>query len=333
MVGCDSSLQAPRAAVFYDKGPGSAFWYTRFWSDNCDHAMLDWRRAMAQACQIDILENPSEVDWSRYDFLYVKVRMGPINRPPIPVMAWGEDYFRADYVQGILDWLQPNILVTPYPTAWSQFSFDGEVRFQPHAASQFFTRPNLGPKNLDILAIGGKGHGIYNPRQQLDDQLEPLSGDYQIKLDHHQTFHQNHPGPVEFTHGSEIVHYLNSWSKYLGSARFVTFGATDPPCHEKMVAKYGECLGSGAIPILPEPTDLTKYFKIEPMVHYIPQETIWKNNNQLRYYLDHYNDYKHIAEAATRWHADNIDHLMFDGFEDIVQSLTECKYPRRLLEC
>lgn len=330
MVGCNPSLQAPRVALFYDKGQGSAFWYTRFWSDNCDHAMIDWRRAMAQACQVDVLENLDEVDWSKYDFAYVKVRMDPINRPPIPVIAWGEDYFRADYVQNILNWLQPNILITPYPTAWSQFELDGEVQFQPHAASQFFTRSNLGPKDLDLLVIGGMGHGIYNPRRRLDEQIKALTSGYQIRFNHHQTLHQKHPGPTRFMHGNEEVHYLNEWSKYLGSAKFVTFGAIDPPCHEKVVAKYGECLGSGAIPILPEPADLTKHFGVEPMTHYIPQRNILGNNDQLRYYLDHYADFRYIAENAVRWHKENIDHLLFDGFEDIIQKLTEGKYSRRL---
>lgn len=332
-VGCDSDLQAPKGAFFFDKGPGCGMMYTRFWEDNCDHWMLDWRRMFAQACQIEIIEKPSETDWSRYDFLYTKaLGISPINRPDIPVIAWGGDYLKAEQIQSNLNWLRPDILLTCYPTAWSQFEHIGKIWPGTMAASQFFTRPNLGHnKNFDLLVIGGLGHSIYDRRRELDEQLQNLSGDYRIKFDHHQTLHQRHAGPVEFIHGDKKVHYLNKWSEYLGSARFVTFGPIAPPCNEKIVAKYAECLGSGAIPILPNVTDLSKQYKVQPMVHYIPLSNVWKNNGQLRHYFDHYGEYKHIAEAAVQWHIDNVDRSLFSNFEDMVQELTENKYHRRLL--
>lgn len=332
-VGYDPDLQAPKGIIFYDKGPGGRFWYTRFWVDNCDNKMVEWRRAAAQAFQYELVEEPPETDWSRYDFMYARVCISPITRPDIPIMVLGEDYVNKEWMQGILDWLQPDIMITPYPTAWSQFNSIGKIIFHHRSPSSFFTRPNVrGEKKFDLLVIGNLTHGIYDPRRELHEQLQPLENNYRIKFDYHSTLHQKHPGPVEFMHGDEKVHYLNKWSEYLGSAKFATFGPTGPPCHEKLMVKNFECMGSGAISILPEVTDLTKYLTVGPDIHYIPQGSIWKNNNQLRHYLDHYEDYIHIAEAATKWHAENMDRMLFDDFEDAIMELTGYKYPRRLID-
>jgi len=122
--------------------------------------------------------------------------------------------------------------------------------------------------------------------------------------------------------------YANAWSEFLGSARYVVFaGIAEEP--QAVFFKYYEVLGSGAIPIMPNAPDL-KLLGVEPWIHFIPLDSVWKNNTQMQFYLSHYDEYKHIAESAVRWHQENADKLLFDGIEDLVQEITNGKYPRRL---
>jgi hypothetical protein len=95
--------------------------------------------------------------------------------------------------------------------------------------------------------------------------------------------------------------------------------------------KHYECLASGAVPILPASPDLHR-LGIKPMVHYIPLAKVWRNNKSLAKFLSHYNEYRSIAVNAVKWAKENMDRMLFDGFEDLVQEVTAQKYPRRLIE-
>ena len=97
-----------------------------------------------------------------------------------------------------------------------------------------------------------------------------------------------------------------------------------------MVGKYYEALGSGAIPIFPEVPDL-KLLGIKPFEHYIPLSEVEGDNEKLAFYLDHYQEYKHIAESAVNWYRQNSDKMLFEGFEEVVRSITKYEYPKRLV--
>ena len=122
---------------------------------------------------------------------------------------------------------------------------------------------------------------------------------------------------------------MNRWIEYIGRAKYVIFGPVnvDPKI---VLRKHGECLASGAIPIMPESPDL-KYLKIEPMVHYIPLTSVWRQNGSLDSFLGQHDKFKKIAQNAVEWHNENADRLLFGKFEDLVQEVTGKKYPRRLI--
>ena len=53
--------------------------------------------------------------------------------------------------------------------------------------------------------------------------------------------------------------------------------------------------------------------------------------SDIRQLMKDYDSYRYIAENAVKWHQENADRLLFDGFEDVVQAVTRGRYPRRTL--
>jgi hypothetical protein len=240
---------------------------------------------------------------------------------------WGRGFQEA------LDHFQPEYFLTPFPTPWRmRFEIPSTTRvwFYPLLTEKLYTRTNLGEKDLDLLVVGLMSiPKLYEPRIKYAAQIESLTGDYHIEFSHKvgasSTFWS---GPVVTDDGTR---YMNKWSEYLGSARFVTFGPCTPPyASEFTLLKYCECISSGAIPIMPTTRDLN-LLGILPMEHYIPVGNVWKNNEQLRYYLNHYDDYKYIAEQGVAWYETNVDTWTYDHFEDLIQEVTDYRYPRRLV--
>jgi len=169
------------------------------------------------------------------------------------------------------------------------------------------------------------------PRQALVAQVKPLAKKYTISFSHLFGWHcSRYYGPVQYVTEKGTVNYLNKWSEFLSSARYVVFGHMAGITKEYMPIKVYESLGSGAIPILPEVKDFG-LLGIKPMVHYIPLSQIWKNNARLGELLNNYDKYKYIAENAVRWHGENMDRMLFDDFEDVVYEVTGKRYPKRLL--
>jgi len=120
---------------------------------------------------------------------------------------------------------------------------------------------------------------------------------------------------------------LNKWNEYLGTAKYVIFGAMNVR-PQFIVRKHYECLASGAVPIMPESHDFD-FLGIEPMVHYIPLRRVIENNDYLAHLLKHYNLFKQIGMNAAEWHVQRADGLIFGGFEDVVREITKERYPRR----
>jgi len=159
----------------------------------------------------------------------------------------------------------------------------------------------------------------------LDGQVKSLRREYRIEFSHHAGCRR-----VKQTGSNSdgTVHYLNKWSEFLGSGKFVMFG----PISEEPQAvfhKHYECMASGAIPIIPEAPDLRR-LNVKPMEHYIPVQNVMGNNKQLVGYLNAFEDLRFIAKKAVKWHATTMDGMMFDGFEDVIREATNNKYSRRL---
>jgi hypothetical protein len=239
--------------------------------------------------------------------------------------------------QLVIDWLQPDVLLVPNPTPWrAYFHLPSHTRvmFSPFAPSTFFTRPVMDTtaKQYDLLVIGVMGAPVYAPRAQLNRQLVALAERYRVEFSHHigarryasdgSTLHETPDG---------VVRYLNKWSEYLGSARYVIFGRTATQAHQFVLGKYYESLGSGAIPIFPEVPDL-KLLGVRPFEHYIPLAEVEGNNERLAYLLDHYDEYQYIARNAVAWFMNNVDRLLFDDFEDLIHDITGRRFPKRVLD-
>ncbi len=328
--GCDPELDAPRALLFLDY----ARMHTRYWTPNCDAWMNDLRRALAQVGTLETKQPGQDIDWGRYDWVWMVAKGYCFReRPPLPIVMFGGDTNHGN-IQEMLD-LEPDVLWTPYPSAWGDnFRFPDRTKIVftgCKAVSSFYTRPNLDDKKYDLLVIGATAHHIYEHRKKLTAQIKPLAKKYTIRF--HQRFGwvcDHHPGPVQYKEGEGIVNYLNKWSELLSSARYVIFGPTAGVTKEYMTIKVYECLGSGAIPILPEVKDF-KLLGIEPMVHYIPLSQVWQNNARLEELLNSYDEYKYIAKNAIQWHRENVDRMLFTDFENLIHNLTDERYPRRLL--
>ncbi len=341
-VGCDPGLRAPRCLCILPSH-GSECWvntYDLFQRPRCDQWMLVLKRRLARSCQIDVVDHPAGTDWSRYDLVFVpntgrNVRFG---RPDVPVVLYGHDMWPEDAgYQWVIDWLEPDILLVTSPSPWREnFRLSQRTRivFSPFAPSLFFTRSNPDParKELDLLVIGRTRWSVYAPRVALTDQIRPLAGRYRIEFSHHTgarrfsidggTLHEGADGPVRF---------LNRWSEYLGSARYVVFGRHASRVHRFVLGKHYEALASGAVPIFPEVPDL-ELLGVRPFEHYIPLSEVEGDNERLAFFLDRYNEFHYIARNAVDWSAANMDRMLFDGFEATVHELTGGCYPRRLLD-
>jgi len=327
LVGCDSELPAPKCLYTNFHNPET------FLKLRLEPVQPILRRQLALSCQADIVNNPA--DWKEYDFMYMYLTglKKKFSRPKIPIVAWGHDFWgEGRFYQWVLNWLKPDILLTSYPSQWQErFKIPSSTKivFRPLFPSMFFTSPNLGDKKLDLLVIGAVIGKIYLGRQLLNEQISELTDKYNIEF-------SNKPGSlsvgwqdklyVENGKGS-ASRYLNKWSEYLGSARYVVFGRMEHPI---LLGKYYEALGSGAIPIFPEAPDL-KILKIKPFEHYIPLSEIEGDNERLSYFLDNYEKFKYIAENAVNWYKDNSDKMLFDDFESLIREITNYKYPKRLI--
>ena len=337
-LGIDGHLKAPRGLVLFPDPSKPRLW-KRYFTYCCDQWAIVLRRQFAQAAQIDVVKSLAGVQWKRYDFMFFQNCMGmpAFSKPPIPIIMYGHDLWKGD-LQTPLTRLKPETLLTPYPSAWKRkFAIPKgtKLRFYPLSASQFLTRPNLGAKKIDLLCIGTLGSSVYAPRRELHRQIKKLAKGMGLRIttSHNAGYIRNDTeGPVmQQEPGRYTIQYLNAWSEFLGSAKYVTFGPCAPPAHDWVLMKYCEVLGSGAIPIIPQVADL-KFLGVKPYVHYIPISMIWGNNAALIHLLDNYEDYKYIAVNAVTWHQNNADKMMLDGFENLVREVTGNKYPRRLIK-
>jgi hypothetical protein len=329
-LGVDPDLDAPKCVCLFGRGGNNARLWERYWNDHCDQWMINLRRQLAQACQVDVVLLGKPMDWDRYDFAFYQNHGGDApSEIPIPLIMYGHDIREnSDPHQRIIDQLEPEVLLTPCPTAWKAlYDIPGKVRFHCHGAGTFFARPNLGKKRWDLLvvgALGARGLESMKPRRELDAQIRQLKA-FDVKFSHH-AGHKR----IDTDKLDRKAKYLNAWSEFLGSARYVIFGPKAGIRREAVWIKTYECLGSGAITIMPSPQDLS-YLGVEPYVHYIPLSDVWGDNKKLAHYLSHYDDYRHIAESAVAWHQENVDRMLFDGFESVVQEITSHRYPRRLV--
>lgn len=327
-IGVDPSLDAPKGAVIFLNEPSAELW--QVWNGRrCEQLMPRLRRQFAQACQIDVYSHMN-VDWSKYDFCFFQNTgkyLPMVERPSIPIIMychdpWGDYQQVSDDMQTRLNHYRPSYLLTPYPSIWKTLYFipnETTIRFYPQPEGTFFARPNLGAKKLDLLVIGTATMHHYTPRRELMTQVEPLKR--QFKIEFSTNFGSNswmHSGPVEYTGKEGLTRYLNKWSEYLGTAKYVTFGPCAGAAKEMLLMKYYECLGSGAIPIMPEVEDL-KLLGVQPMIHYIPLSNVWQNNTKLEHYLRCHQDYHYIAENAVQWYQDNADTMLYTRFEDLIQ--------------
>ncbi|MDO8601463.1 MAG: hypothetical protein Q7R46_02130, partial [bacterium] len=259
-------------------------------------------------------------------------------RPNIPILMYGHDCWPVTNkgFQWVIDWVQPDIFLSSCLSCWQDYyKFPAKTKFvfYPFFDSLFFARPNLNEKKFDLLIIGAQTAALYNPRIILNRQLEEFSkkhADYQIELSKlagsGNVFRGGGVVKEDAETGLEMC-FLNKWSEYLGSSKYVIFGRTEYPF---VTGKHYETLGSGAIPIFPEVPDL-KYLGIEPFKHYIPLSEVEGNNEKLAYYLDNYGKYRFIAENAVKWYKENSDRLIFNNFEDTIREITNYKYPKRLI--
>ena len=331
MFGCDSTLPAPKCLYLNDVPTKN---YKRFTTPRCDLGERIFKRQWAYSCQLDMVQKIVDINWSDYDVLFVDITgcRQTFPRPNIPIILYGHDYwgYNRNEFQKIIDWLQPDVFMTSYPSQWKEkFTFPSSTRivFYPLIASDFFNRPNLTNKEIDLLVIGATSSSIYNSRVSLNQQLSKLK-DYKIEFSHatgcvgdkweKETYHIENNKPVR---------YLNKWSEYLSTARYVVFGRMQYPI---LAWKYCEALGSGAIPIFPEVPDLER-LGVKPFVHYIPLSEIEGDNEKLSSYLNNYEKHKHIAKNAVKWYNKNANRMLFEDFEDNIGKLTYFKYLKRKL--
>lgn len=363
MVGCDDSLAAPKCLFLAPQGKWK-FW-ERFHGHRCDHAMINLKRQLAQACRIEVvrqIESKSYlnlVGYHDFDFLLMQCtgdNYWPGKRPDIPIVMIGWDFWHGkEKYQKEIDRWQPDYFLSSAMCGWrAHLRFPKKTKFRfYHAASPgtFFARPNLGEKKIDLLVIGDihSGHGWYDSRVELNEQIKKMRPDFKIEYSHLRgggrfmfegpTEFLSGQKPREFTTGVDVttrwpvatwVRLLNKWNEDLGRAKYVIFGPMDID-PQIVIRKHYEVLASGAIPIMPESPDF-KHLGIGAMMHYIPLRRVWDNMGHLKYLLHHPHLFRHIAENAVEWHEKNSDKLIFGKFEDVVQEVTENQYPRRLVE-
>ena len=338
-IGCNSKSAAPKCLCItpQDENSIAGGFYQRFQTPGCDQWMLVFRRRLAFACQVDIVRSPVGINWDNYDFVFVQ-NVGAnqkFPRPQIPIIMYVHDFWPLEEksFQWMIDWLRPDILLTPYPTQWKEnFRIPNQTKvvFYPFFDSLFFARPNLAEKKLDLLVVGATASSIYGQRISLDKQISQFSNRYQVEFSHRVgALSTTWRGPVYYLDSitKSPVYYLNKWSEYLGTAKYLIFGRMKYPI---LGGKYYEALGSGAIPIFPEVPDL-KLLDLRPFEHYIPLSEIENNNDRLVYFLDHYEDFKYIAQNAVNWYKKVSNKMVFNDFEDLIREITGDKYPKRLI--
>jgi hypothetical protein len=331
-IGCDPNLPAPKGLCIIHRAKEN------FLNPPPDIWIVVARRRFAYACQIDVVDRPIGINWSNYDFLFI-INDGnnqKFSRPDIPIIMYGHDFWPLENksFQWVIDWLKPDFFLNPYPGEWQKyykFPSQTKIIFYPFFDSLFFTRPNLGEKALDLLVIGALDyHYIYVPRVNLSNQISQLTSRYTIEFSHLAgAGNVERKGSVwrkDIRSGKEI-RFLNKWSEYLGSAKYVIFGRMKYPV---LVSKYYETLGSGAVPIFPEVPDL-KYLGVKPFEHYIPLSEVEGNNQKLAYYLDNYDKFCYIAKNAVNWYKEVSDKMIFNDFEDLIREITNYRYPKRLI--
>lgn len=334
-LGCNPELNAPKCALVV--GQQEFQWHIE---QGGNHISLNRRRCFAQAMQHNVftIDLVPTAEWQYYDLLFIfnRKRQVLFDRPKgVPMAMWGHDMWHGD-AQNLLDWYRPEILLTSYPGPWKKnFKIPKGTTVMPYfvGASNFFTRSNVdrSKKDVGLLFIGATRGGVYDPRRELLAQLKQLPERAQFKKS---VRPRRRPARNYEPLSGNKNRYLNYYSQYIGSARFVIFGRCGRKrtrsAAEMLLPKYYECLGSGAIPIMPEVPDLAA-LGVKPHEHYIPLSDVEGNNEKLMHYLDNYDTYFHIAQKAVSWHAQNADRLLFDGFEDAIQQATGGRYPRRVL--
>lgn len=323
----NSKANAPRCAMFQPQ-KGIVFLSRR----SCDPHTPTMMRQFAQACQTDIYVLRDEIK-KDYDFSYMPCD-GLFTPDPkgLTVLMYGHDLWkRAERRQDIIDAIKPDYFWTPFLSSWKthyRFPSKTKIVFRPVPTGQFFTRPNLDPekKTCDLMSIGATSNPIYQPRIDLRASLLLLDDRFNVSFRHaggarRARWFGANKRPDKF-------YYANAYSELLGTARFVIFGpiAQEP---QPVFFKYYECLGSGAIPIMPNAPDLV-LLGIKPWEHFIPLDEM-DTNDKIADLLDHYADHLPIAERAVKWYKEQANSLLFDGFEDLVQEITGGQYPRRLL--
>jgi hypothetical protein len=338
-IGCDKNIPAPKCLCIMpqDKNSSVRTHYQRFLNPGCDQMMLVLRRRLAVFCQVDLVYYPKNINWDDYDFVFTQNISSnqKFSRPQIPVILYGHDFWPLEDkgYQWMIDWSKPDVLLTPYPTQWKdnyKISSDTKIIFYPFFDSLFFARPNLSDKNFDLLTIGATASDVYGQRAELDKQITDLRNKYNIEFSHSAgMFSAAWQGPVEYKDkfSGKTARYLNKWSEYLGSAKYVIFGKMK---FSALVGKYYEVLGSGAVPIFPEVPDL-KLLGIRPFEQYIPLSEIEGDNGKLEHFLSHYDDYKQIAAGAVKWYKETSDKMIFNDFENLISKITGNKYQKRLI--
>ena len=332
-LGCDASLSAPKC-VFCVMPEAKE----RLLDPGCDILLLILRRRLAYSCQVDIATNPHKIKWSDYDFAFISnLRALPkFSRPKLPIIMYGHDFWPLEEkkFQKAIDWLRPDIFLTPYPSAWKEyFKFPSktEFAFSSFFDSLFFARPNLNKKkDKDLLVIGALTSAVYGPRLVLRKQIEELKGRYRIEFSQlagDTSVYSKGPLLRKDNRTQLDIKFLNKWSEYLGSANYVIFGRMQFPI---LVSKYYEVLGSGAVPIFPEVDDL-KYLGLKAYEHYIPLSEVEGNNQKLSYFLENYEKFSYISENAAKWYRENSNKFIFDEFEEIIRKITNYKFQKRLV--
>jgi len=332
-IGVNPMLPAPKIAVVFPFGYVPFGQIYRFTSaiGACDQWAINIKRWLARTGMVEYVG--PEVDYDCYDIaIIINGNMKPdFRKPTIPTILYCHDLVPNLILDARTD---PDVVLTPIPTEWQKLRFtNSEMVMYWQGASQFFTRPNLdGPKRWDILAVGCTHLKTYEPRIEIAHIVDNLTG-FKAGVSNNVGHFQvgclgpnRTPGKTVEDIGNTAYHYLNRWSELLGSARFVIFGGLIGG-YEMVLAKHYECLGSGAIPILPHAHDLNQ-LGVQPWVHYIPLEEVQNNLPEL---LSAYAKHKHIAEAAVEWHKENVDRMMFYEMEQLIRRLTGYKYPERLV--
>jgi len=331
--GADRALGAPSVLLLE---PPKGLEFLRF--QGCDVSTLNFLRQFGVSCTYDVRGDAEDVDWRRYDLVFVvngrtAYRGG---KPPdgVPVVMYGHDcYKEAERYQALIDDWRPDHFWCPNMASWrAGFRFPERTRFWFRADGDgtFFSRPNLGPegKEWDLLLVGyAKPAGCYAPRAELARAVHrDLSGEFRVRIETDPGAQLvNWPGPTE----APGICCLNAWSAHLGRARFAMFGETTYKPNWVPRKAY-ELLGSGAVPIMPYSEDFAA-LGVTPWVHFIPLSWVTEAPC-MRGVLRDYEFHRAIAERAVAWHRNRLDKLMFDGFEELLLGALEGRYRRRVIE-